>query len=92
MVRVALPPGVVTVTFRADRVAVPAILNVAVSCVGLTTVTFEIVKPPPATPTVAPATKLLPVRVTVNGPEPKKPKPRECEFGLMAVSVGAGGA
>ena len=91
MVSVALPPGVVTVTFLADRVALLMILNVAVICVELTTVTFVIVKLPPDTAIVAPGTKLLPVRVTVNGPEPKKPEPLECEIGFMAVRVGGGG-
>jgi hypothetical protein len=58
-----VPPEVVTVTLVAPSVALPAIVNVAVICVPLITLMLLTVMPAPA-PTVAPLTKLDPVKVT----------------------------
>jgi hypothetical protein len=65
-----VPPGVLTVTFRAAGVAVAAIWNEVVICVAELTVTVPTVTPlltqavAHETLTPAPATKLVPVRVT----------------------------
>src|ERR1035438_4317864 len=61
----ALAPAlVVTVTFAAPSVALAAMVNVAVICVVLTTVTALTAIPVLLVAAVAPATKLVPVRVT----------------------------
>jgi len=83
-----VPPEVVTVTFRVAGFieAFGAMVNVAVSCVGLVTLTPVTVTPLPAATVVAPAMKFVPVRVTVNGALPRVPP-----VGLIAPNVGAGG-
>jgi hypothetical protein len=80
------PPEVVTVTVRLPTVVPGAIVNVAVSCVGLATLTPVTVTPVPAATVVAPARKFVPVRVTVNGALPRVPL-----VGLIVANVGAGG-
>jgi hypothetical protein len=59
--------------------------NVAVIVVEFTTVTALTVTPPPPAVTVAPVAKFVPVMVTGTL------LPREPEFGLTPVTVGAGG-
>jgi hypothetical protein len=59
-----VPPEVVTVTLAAPRVALAAIVNVAVICVALVTLTLLTPTPGLVTTTVAPETKLEPVSVT----------------------------
>jgi hypothetical protein len=81
-----VPPAVVTLTFCAPRVALAAIVNVAVMLVALATAVPETVIPPPAgTLMVLPAAKFVPVSVTLTV--------AVCApiAGLTAVSVGAGG-
>jgi hypothetical protein len=90
-----LPPPVVTVTLRAtpaaEAVAPEAIWKVAVICVAETTVTLVTWIPSThgetahVTCTVAPARKLVPVRVT-GTLAPTVPL-----VGVMVVNVGAGG-
>jgi hypothetical protein len=79
-----VPPAVVTVTFTVPNVALAGIVKVAVICVVLATTTLPAVIPPPAF-TVAPLTKLLPVRVT-GTLVPVTP-----ELGATFVSPGEGG-
>src|SRR5688572_1093391 len=79
------PPEVVTVTLLVPGVALPAIANVAVICVPLTTLMLLTVMPAPALMVVAPLMKFEPVRVTGTLAPTWPP------FGLMAVSVGGGG-
>jgi hypothetical protein len=55
---------VVTVTFAVPGTALAAMVSVAVIWVALTTVTLPAATPGLPTATVAPATKLLPLRVT----------------------------
>ncbi len=84
-----VPPVVVTVTFLDVWAAFPSMVKFAVMVVELTTVTPVTKTPPPKPPdtaTVAPVTKLAPVKVTWNGPPP-----RVCEAGLIELSVGGGG-
>ena len=81
-----VPPEVVTVTFLVPTAVPEAIVNVAVSCVGLVTFTPVTVTPVPAATVVAPVMKFVPVRVTVNGALPRVPL-----IGLIVASVGAGG-
>ena len=59
-----VPPAVATVTLAAPRVAPLEIVNVAVSCVALTTTTLLTVTPPVTLTVVLPETKLEPIRVT----------------------------
>jgi hypothetical protein len=60
-----VPFAVVTVTFRTPKAADALITSVAVSDVGLVTLTDVAVTPVPLVATVvAPATKLVPVNVT----------------------------
>jgi hypothetical protein len=80
-----VPPLVVTVTFAAPSVALAAMVNVAVICVVLTTVTALTAIPVLLVATVAPETKLVPVRVT------GAPAPRTPVAGAMVLSVGGGG-
>ena len=62
-----VPPAVVTVTVRAPTAAAGSSTTLAVSDVGLTTTTLVAVASAPLTfTTVAPATKLVPVRVTAT--------------------------
>ena len=62
-----VPPAVVTVTLRAPNVAATSTVNLAVMLVELETAKLLGVTPLPSTFTVvAPATKLVPVRVTVG--------------------------
>jgi hypothetical protein len=79
-----VPPLVVTVRFAAPVAAVAATVSVAVIFVALTTVTLPAVTPGLLTATVAPATKLVPVRVT-GTLAPSAPL-----AGLTEVSVGGG--
>lgn len=78
-----VPPGVVTVTFLAVVAAEAVIVNVAVICVALTTVTLLTVKPVPDTVTAVAPVKLVPVRVTATA------EPRTPVLGAIDVSVGA---
>jgi hypothetical protein len=81
-----VPPFVVTVTLLAPVADVPEIVNVAVICVALTTVTpLTVIPLLPGFTAVAPVTKLVPVSVTDTLP------PCAPLFGLTVVSVGAGG-
>jgi len=81
------PAGLVTVTVRDPVPALPWIVNVAVSEVGLCTTTLLTPTRDPEIPTVVPAlVKLVPVIVTV-----KPPPPRACVFGLSDAIVGRGG-
>src|SRR6202030_2210411 len=77
-----VPPEVVTVTFRAPVGALPAMVNVAVICVVLTTVVLLTVIPAPLRPIVAPAIKFVPVSVTATL------CPCTPFFGVIEVSVG----
>src|SRR5262249_35193305 len=79
-----VPPAVVTGTLLVPSVALPAMVNVAVICVPLVTLTLLTVMPAPAF-TVAPVTKLEPVRVTGTAAPTCPP------VGLTPVSVGGGG-
>jgi hypothetical protein len=79
----AVVSGLVTVTERAPVAAPAAIVNVAVIWVALATFTEETVTPVPETLTVAPVSKLVPVRVTVRVP------PTSSVLGDCAVRVGA---
>lgn len=83
----AAAPATLTVTLWAAVVeAVAEMVKVALSDVGLATVTVLTVIPPPETATVvSPATKLVPVSVT-GTTEPRAPV-----GGLIEVSVGVGG-
>jgi hypothetical protein len=77
-----VPFGVVTVTLRVPVAAESAIVTLAVSDVELATVTEPIVMPPPLIVTlVEPATKLLPVRVSVTV------EPAAAVGGLILASV-----
>src|SRR5581483_2486375 len=83
---VAVPPEVVTVTLI-DPVGVPnAIDNVAVIWVELTTLTLLTVTPVLLTPTLAPETKLVPVKV-IGTTAPCTPV-----AGVIELRVGGGGA
>jgi hypothetical protein len=78
--------------FRALTVAVDETLNVAVIVIAFTTVSDPVarVTPPPRPPMVVPvAVKFVPDRVTGTARVPLAG--RFAEFGLMEVSVGAGG-
>ena len=59
-----MPLVVVTETWRAPRAAPEVMFSVAVIWVPLTTFTLLAVTPVPLIPTVAPARKFVPVRVT----------------------------
>src|SRR6516225_1273954 len=61
---VVVPLGVVTVTFLAVRAAPGVIVNVALTCVSLTTVTPLTVMPPPVTLTAVAPVRLMPVSTT----------------------------
>ena len=61
---VVVPAGVVTVTFLAVRAAVAVIVNVALTCVSLTTVKPLTVMPPPVTFTAVAPVRLMPVNTT----------------------------
>ena len=80
-----VPPAVVTVMFAVPITAAAPMVNVAVIWAELTTVTLLAVTPGLLTATVAPATKLVPVRVT-GTLVPCTPL-----AGLTDVSMGAGG-
>jgi hypothetical protein len=80
-----VPPGVVTVTLAAPTAALAAMVNVAVICVALVTLTLLTVTPGLPTATVAPETKLEPVKVTGTL------VPRVPLVGAMEAKVGAGG-
>src|ERR1039457_4748437 len=80
-----VPPLVVTVTFAPPSVALAAMVNVAVICVVLTTVTLPTVIPVLAMVTVAPPTKFAPVSVTGTA------APRTPVAGAMVLSLGGGG-
>src|SRR5689334_25428605 len=79
-----VPPEVVTVTLLVPSVALAAIVNVALIWVALVILMLVTVMPAPAL-TVAPLTKLEPVRVTGTAAPTMPP------VGLMPVSVGGGG-
>jgi len=78
-----VPLGVVTVTFRAPRAAVPPMAKLAVMEVELATVTPLTVTPVPDTLTALAPVRLVPVRVTGTV------APCMAAAGLIAVSVGA---
>jgi len=78
------PPGVVMVTVRAETVAVPAIVKVAVAVVALTTVRPLTVTPVPETATAVAPVRFVPVSVTGTL------VPRTPEIGEIELSVGAG--
>ena len=59
-----VPPEVVTATVRAPSVAPEARVKFAVMVEAFTTVTCDTLTPVPLTATVAPETKLVPVKVT----------------------------
>lgn len=61
---VVVPVGVVTVTFLAVSAAVGEIVNVALTCVSLTTVMPLTVMPPPVTLTDVAPVRLIPVSTT----------------------------
>ena len=77
-----VPPLVVMEILRAPVVALAAIFSVAVICVPLTTVTLLTVIPPPVTPTVAPAIKPEPAKVTFTA------VPCVPLFGVTEANVG----
>jgi hypothetical protein len=79
-----VPPGVVTLTVLADTVAVPEIVNVAVTVVALTTVTLLTVMPVPDTFTADVPVRFVPVKVTGTA------TPRPELAGEIEVSVGNG--
>src|SRR5690349_19428384 len=81
-----VPPLVVTVTLAGPGAALAAMVNVAVICAALTTITLLTVTPALETATVAPETKLAPVRVT-GTVAPWLPL-----AGLAEVNVGGGGS
>jgi hypothetical protein len=81
-----VPPLVVTVTVRLPTVAVLAMVKVAVICVELTTATLLTVTPVPETLTVAPETKLVPVKVTETA-VPLAPLVGERDASVGAVEV-----
>lgn len=78
-----VPADVVTVTLTAPGLAFPAMANVAVISVALTTCTLLTVIPALAAFTVAPEIKFVPVSVTATL------LPGDPLFGLIDVSVGA---
>jgi hypothetical protein len=78
-----VPPEVVTVTLMEPVGALVAMVKVTLICVELMTLTLLTVTPGLLTFTVAPETKLEPVRVTF------KLVPAVPLFGLIEVSVGA---
>ena len=82
---VLVPPGVLTLRLCVPKVALPAITNVAVICVELTTVTPVAVIPLPAVMLVPLVVKFVPVRVTPTL------RPRTPEVGLIEERVGVGG-
>jgi hypothetical protein len=91
---VVVPPGVVTVMFRAPSAAPDVTLNVAVIVIAFTTVSDPVARltPPPRPPMVVPvAVKFVPVRVTGTARAGLPPAGWFAEFGLMEVNVGAGG-
>ena len=61
---VLVPEGVVTVTFLAVSAAVAEIVNVALTCVSLTTVRPLTMMPPPGTLTALVPVRLIPVSTT----------------------------
>lgn len=82
-----VPPAVVTVTFLLLVLALGAITKLAVTWVALTYVTLVTVTPVPLTLTASPAAeKLVPAKVTTATVFPRNPV-----FGVIDVSVGAGG-
>jgi hypothetical protein len=78
-----VPPAVATVTFRAPSAALLEMLKVAVTVLGLTTVTALTVMPPPET--VIPVTPDRLVPVSVTGTLLFRPP----VFGAIEVKVGA---
>ena len=83
-----VPPEVVTDTVCAPVVALEAITRVAVIVEALTTFTPETVMPEALAVTVAPAMKLLPVKVT-GTLVPCRPLVTEIEFSTGAAAVTA---
>jgi hypothetical protein len=81
-----LPLVVVTITLAGPVVALAAMVNVAVICVGPVTLTPLTATPGLLTETVAPERKLAPVRVTVDTVAPWGPL-----VGLIELTLGAGG-
>jgi len=77
------PAGVATLTFLAVSPAVAVIVNVAFTCVSLTTVRPLTVMPVPETFTPLAPVKPVPVRVTRTLP------PRTPDAGLIEANVGA---
>lgn len=82
-VQVAVPPGVVTLTSCAAAVAVPAIVKVVVTAVGLRLVMTPAETPAPCTTTVVAALRLVPVMMTATA------VPGLPVEGLTDVTVGA---
>jgi hypothetical protein len=78
-----VPPAETTVTFLAVSPAVPEIVNVAVTVVGLTTLTALTVTPVPDTFTAVTPDRFVPVRVT--GTLVFRPP----ELGAIVLSTGA---
>ena len=81
-----LPPDVVTVTLAVPTAALAAIVKVAVICAEFTTLTLLTVMPGLLTATMAPDTKLEPVRVTGTL------LPCTPLEGVMELNPGGGGA
>src|SRR5207302_9143907 len=82
-VQVAVPPGVVTLTSCAAPVAVPAIVKVVVTAVGLRLVMTPAETPAPCTATFVAALRLVPVMMTATA------VPGLPVAGLTDVTVGA---
>src|SRR5271157_733935 len=80
-----VPALVVTVTLRAPGTAEGSMVKRAVICVALVTITALTDVPVPLTATIAPAAKLVPVRVSHGL------APCPALAGLTDVSTGAGG-
>jgi len=80
-----VPPGVVTVTFRAVAPAVGAMTKVAVIVLSFTTVRLLTVTPAPETVMAVAPVRLVPLRVTGTGVA------RSPLCGVMEVSAGTGG-
>src|SRR5664279_414123 len=78
-----VPPGAVTETFRVVKLAVAAMVNVAVTVVSFTTARLLTVTPLPETFTAVAPVRPLPVKVTGTA------KPRTPEVGLIDVRDGA---
>jgi hypothetical protein len=81
-----VPPGVVTVTFLSFRLALPEIVNVAVTVVSFTTVTPLTVMPFPDTCTAVAPVRFVPVSVTANDVS------RDPVAGAIDINFGAGTA